>query len=73
MSDTHLTDFAWTDCPDCGCGEEHLFYIYGDTPDPIIMRCYCGRVSRHRLDRAMARWEEVEGANYQEHVWHSAD
>ena len=74
MSDTHMQELAWTDCPDCGNGQEHAFYIYGDMPDPIIMDCVmCGHLSRHRLRKAFARWGEVEEANYRDRMWYSAD
>ena len=41
---------------------------YGHTDDPIVVHCLCGRVSRHPLSTALARWGEVEEANYREHM-----
>jgi hypothetical protein len=71
MSDTHMEDYAWTDCPHCGCGSEHEVPHYGHTPDPIVMHCDCSYVSHHSLTRALTRWVEVEEQNYRDHMWHS--
>ncbi len=68
MSDLYMKDYAWTDCPNCGCGWEHDVPWYGHTDDPIVVHCLCGRVSRHPLSTALARWGEVEEANYREHM-----
>jgi hypothetical protein len=29
----------WTDCPQCGRGEEHDVPWYGHTPDPLVVHC----------------------------------
>ena len=70
MSDNDLTQLAWTDCPDCGVGQEHDLSVH-NMPKTVVMHCECEYVSEHQLDQALGRWDEVEEARHFYHMWDS--